>query len=431
MSDDRHHDGDGRDRFIPLSKRDLLAALVEQGAFSGDEERDRFREFGAMLTSILHYKFSGPGGPLERLRDAYHYFSPDVAPYTMLDRDKIERCYDDFVQSLDAVLKKANFVELAHEDIHDAHRRRPFRVHVRVPLDDFREVRFYQRGRHTEEFETRDWFGLRRRKRICETYDDVVVLIAVKSSDEINSRREVRALERRKIIPGSVLLKYFRNIACSDLYALFPNVRVVMSNKDKLFLGLPAIAGGIPILWNLYATITVLFLVIGVYLGNHASVADKDMKTALTALGGLAALGGYVVQQWIKYQRQSLKYQIELIDNIYYRNINNNAGIFNYIIGAAEEQESKEAALAYHFLRTAAAPPTAAELDGRIEAWLRDTFGIDIDFDVDDALGKLARLGVLRRDGEHFRVAPLDEAIAQLHQVWVNFFGHRQPVAAQ
>jgi hypothetical protein len=335
------------------------------------------------------------------------------------------------VRALDEVLKRANFIELAHEEVHDAHRRRPFRVHVKVPLDDFREVRFYWRGRHTEQFEAAEWFGLRRRKVECEVYDDVVVLVAMKSEAEIASRRELRALERRKIMPGSVLLKYFRNIASSDLYALFPNVRVVMSNKDKLFLGVPALAGGIPILFNLYATITVLFLVAGFYLGNHGTVADKDMKTALTALGGLAALGGFVVQQWMKYQRQSLKYQIELTDNIYYRNINNNAGIFNYIIGAAEEQESKEAFLAYHFLRTASPPPTADELDGRIEAWLRKTFGVDLDFDVGEALAKLERFGLLHREGGRLFVSPLDGAIAQLHLVWVNFFGHQEQAAAQ
>ena len=50
-----------------------------------------------------------------------------------------------------------------------------------------------------------------------------------------------------------------------DLNALFPNVRVVMSSVDKVFLGLPAIAGGIPILINIYTTITVLFLVLGFY----------------------------------------------------------------------------------------------------------------------------------------------------------------------
>jgi hypothetical protein len=99
---------------------------------------------------------------------------------------------------------------------------------------------------------------------------------------------------------------------------LFPNVRVVMSNLDKLILGVLALAGGIPILLNIYATITVLLLVVGFYLGVNAAVEDKDMKTALAALGGLVAHGGFLIQQWVRYQRQSLKYQIELTDNVYF-----------------------------------------------------------------------------------------------------------------
>ena len=64
-----------------------------------------------------------------------------------------------------------------------------------------------------------------------------------------------------------MLIKYFRNIANTDLHALFPNVRVVMSAFDKLVLSLPALAGAIPILLNLASTVTVLFLVVGFYLG--------------------------------------------------------------------------------------------------------------------------------------------------------------------
>ena len=166
-----------------------------------------------------------------------------------------------------------------------------------------------------------------------------------------------------------MLLKYFRNIASGDLNALFPNVRVVMSSRDKLMLGLPALAGGIPILLKLYATITVLFLVIGFYLGHRPRRSrTRTSRPRLPRLSGLVALGGFVMRQWVKYQRQSLQYQNELTDNVYFRNINNNAGIFDYLIGAAEEQECKEAFLAYHFLHAAAAPPTADELDGRIEA---------------------------------------------------------------
>jgi hypothetical protein len=139
--------------------------------------------------------------------------------------------------------------------------------------------------------------------------------------------------------------------------------------------------------------------------------------------------------QWAKYQRQSLKHQKELTDNVYYRNINNNAGIFDYIIGAAEEQECKEAFLAYYFLRTAPSPPTEKELDLRIEQWLKDTFAVDIDFEVDDALAKLERLGLLKHDGERLSVLPPEAALERLDYEWDNYFQYNnvatpQPAAA-
>jgi len=419
---------DGIDEFIPVSKNDIVEALVKSGALASEEERDKFRRLCRMLAAIYHYEYFAL---LERLRHDYYYFGPEIEPHAAMDGARIERAYADLVQSLDRVLKDANFVELPHREIAGAHRRRTvLRVEVKAPLDDFREIRFYRRGRHIEQFEVPEWFGLRRRKVEAEVFDDVVLLVAMKPQAEIGSQRELRALERRKIRPGSVLLKYFRNIACSDLGALFPNVRVVMSSLDKLIIGVPAIAGGIPILLNLYATITVLFLVIGFYLGLTASVHDKDIKTALAGLSGLAALGAFILQQWIKYQRQSLKYRTELTDNVYYRNINNNAGIFDYLVGAAEEQECKEAFLAYYFLHVAPSPPDADELDGRIEAWLRETFGVDLDFKVEDALAMLERLGLLRREGERLFVSPLDGALAQLHSVWNALFPAERPTAA-
>jgi Protein of unknown function (DUF3754) len=188
---------------------------------------------------------------------------------------------------------------------------------------------------------------------------------------------------------------------------------------DKLTIAVPALAGGIPLIANLLPTLTVLFLVAGFYLGLTSPVAHEQVVKAFAAMSGLAALGALIMRQRLRYERLSLKYQKQVSDHVYFRNISNNAGIFDYIVGPAEEQECKEAFLAYYFLLVASNAPDQETLDARIEEWLSTTFGVDIDFDVDDALAKLQRLGLLKREGEGLAVLPLDEA---LDRIWDQFF---------
>ena len=177
-----------------------------------------------------------------------------------------------------------------------------------------------------------------------------------------------------------------------------------------------------PVTLKLYATIFVLFLVIRIYFGGSGSIADADMKTPLAALMGIVALGGFVMRQWLKYQHRALRHYVTLIQDIYFHNVNNNAGIFDYLIATAEDQETKEAVLAYHFIDKTKPAPTAAETAARIETWLARNFGVSLEFKIAHALETLNRFGLVRQEDERLTVVPLDLAIQQLHQVWNNFF---------
>lgn len=132
----------------------------------------------------------------------------------------------------------------------------------------------------------------------------------------------------------------------------------------------------------------------------------------------------------MKYQRQSLMYQKAITDNIYYRNVNNNAGLFDSLIGDAEEQECKEALLACYFLLTERAPTTAAALDTRVKQWLAETFSVEVDFEVDDALAKLDRLGLLRRDGGTLSILPMRDILPRLETMWSDVFKEEEEDAA-
>lgn len=410
-------DEPGRDHFIPARKVDVLNAVIAHGALAGAPEQEKFRQFCRLLGAIYHYEYFDQ---LERLRNDYFYFSPDLDHHARYDSATVQRAYGDLIDALTKVLHGANFIEVPHEEIERAHREHGIvRVNIQAPLEDYREVRFFRRGHHNETVELPKWLGFRKRKVEFGVYDDVVLLVTMKAAAEAEGGR--KRGRKPKVRPGAVLLKYFRDIASADLNALFPDVRVVMGLRDQLILGVPALVGGIPILLKLASTLTVLFLVAGFYLGLSGAVKDDEMAGALAAVGGLVALGGFVVTQWVRFQRQSLVHQKILSDNVYYRNVNNNAGIFDYIIGEAEEQECKEAFLAYYFLLAQGAP-TEDALDRRVEEWLKKTFGTDIDFECDDALAKLDRLALLRRDGDRLSVMPLDEALVQLDRIWDNFF---------
>jgi hypothetical protein len=407
------------DQFIPVRKSDLLDALVDHGALASDAERENFRRFWRQLGSIYHYVYFDR---LEELRDDYYYFSPDLPETTHVETETLDRLHDDLDKTLGDVLKDANFIEVPHDHIAHAHTQRHIlKVQIETPTEDYREVRFFHRGHHKETVEIKRWFGLSQRAVEIDVYDHVIVMVMIKRKNEV-TKRQLKRLTKNKLRPGSILIKYFRNIPRSDLNMLFPEVRVVMSAFDKVTLGLPAIVGGIPIILNLLPTITVLFLVIGFYLGVTGEIEQDAIKKGFAALSGLAALGGFVLRQWLRYQRQSLRYQKEISDNIYFRNVNNNAGIFDYIIGTAEEQETKEVFLAYYFLATAGEPLTQAELEARIERWLKDRFGLEVTFGVDNALRMLGDLELTRRMGDAWTVPPLDDAMFTLDRVWAKFF---------
>jgi len=283
----------------------------------------------------------------------------------------------------------------------------------------------FRRGHHVETIEVPTWFGLRKRKIDVVVYDDVVLMVATWPGHVTRSDARRLARSRRagqKIRSGAVLFKYFRHVARGDLEALFPNVRVVMSLFDQLTLGVPALVGGVPILIKLASTLTVLFVVAGFYLGLSGTLRDNDWEQALAALSGLFALATFMLRQWGNFHRQSLIHQKQLTDNVYYRNVNNNSGIFSYLIGEAEDQDCKEALLAYHGLLTASAPLAPETLKARVEQLLAQRFGVSANFAIDAALARLVELDLVSETGDLFSALPLPDALSRLDEEWQAFF---------
>jgi len=411
-----------RDRVIRVRKTDLIDGLVAEGRLDAAGQ-SAFRRLARGLGAVFHYQYFEE---LDRLREVYFHFDPELDPAGGGPAPDLDAAYRSLSDEIVRVLTEANFVEIAHDEIMRAfteHAR--VRVKIKVSVEDYRDVRMFRRGHHTETIDVPIWLGLRKRQLDVVVYDDVVLMVATRPGGITPA--EARRLARikgggQKIRSGAVLFKYFRHIARGDLESLFPNVRVVMSLTDHLTLGVPALVGGVPILLKLASTLTVLFVVAGFYLGLSGTIRDNDTEQALAALSGLFALGAFLLRQWGNFHRQSLIHQKQLTDNVYYRNINNNSGIFTYLIGEAEDQDWKEALLAYYGLLTASGPLSREALEARVEDLLARLFGVAADFEIGAALARLKSLDLVSEAGGLLSVLPLRDALARLAREWQQFF---------
>ena len=138
----------------------------------------------------------------------------------------------------------------------------------------------------------------------------------------------------------------------------------------------------------------------GFWLGLHSEPVELDRARLLVLAAGLGALGGYLWKQVSNFRNRKLRFTQALTENLYFKLLDNNAGVIFRILDEAEESECKESFLAWHFLLAGGGRMTAARLDQVIEAWFAERWQCPLDFEIDDALAKLEVLGLARREGE-------------------------------
>jgi hypothetical protein len=200
-----------------------------------------------------------------------------------------------------------------------------------------------------------------------------------------------------------------------------------MKTIDKIIIGVPAAVSGIIVLvTKLGASLLLVGSVISFWLGFKDEEVQIKQQHLIALGAGLGTLAGFLFRQINKYKNRKIKFMKALADNLYFKNLDNNAGVFYHLIDAAEEEEFKEAVLAYYFLLTAGEPLTKDALDERIENWLVEFWDCPIDFEIGDAIEKLQRLKLIAADKDDLRSLPLNSAKQQLDSIWDHFFEYNQ-----
>lgn len=370
-----------------------------------ESTRNRFLGLAALLSATFHYEFHGK---MEQLKNSYALLDPDRET-VLVDNGRsstpasLESASDDFFTETLHVLEQANFTRLDRQHIETAiGAASDWGVHLHVDFELFERLEVYSRG---------DVVGTRIRKRWRNAYRPEQVQVPM--YQRLVVVFQLRACDR---LPASanaqrVYLKLFKNIPKMDLDMLLPGTKVKMSRFDQGKILLPTLSG---------ITLALIKIVKGVALLATATAAGM-----LSFLGILGGTVGYGVKSFLGYIRTKDKYQLSLTRSLYFQNLDNNAGVLFRILDEAEEQELREAILAW-FLLWQHAPQqgwTEDELDQAAESFLAQEFSIDVDFEVDDAMQKLDRLGLSQRcSGDRWKAVSLDCALECLDRAWDNLF---------
>lgn len=394
-----------REHYIPLRRTDLVSLLA--GRLAADPDRAAsFKRFCDILSATIHFDYKRL---YDDLKDTYAPFDPENTTINVVSLPPEERkaTMQHLFVKVDELLKKANFTPLGQVDLERASQlRSEWGINMDVEFDLFEKLQIYARGDGHGQRCRRNWMRLGKEEIVnVPIYQRLAVVIKMKKSNRLP----------KDVDTDDVFLKYLKDIPQADIEMLLPGARIVMPGIHRLKVG-------------------------GSMLSGFGLIAYKIVTTLLsTAVMGAAflygmifAVLGYGWRQYAGYQYARRACSLRLTESLYFLTLANNSGVIHCLLDEAEEQDSREAILAYHFLLTAADPAglSMSELDEIIERYLSSATGQPIDFEVDDALEKLERMQIVIRTGDRYAAVPLDAALERLDRTWDNQFAYHKAEAA-
>ena len=434
-----------REAFIPYSRKALIDLCLSDDKLTSTE-KEQFKEFCQILAAYYHFKFHSY---LENIKHNYTPFNPDrisiaEAEYELSDKAKMT---ENLIQDFTTILQKANYYPLSKGVLRRALEDDSlFDLKTEVDFNDFAEMLCYCQGDIIDTVKIKKFFWQTKEKKV-DVFERVVLLIKFK--EERHFANKPIPQEELSFKPGCVYIYLYKNLSKLDIEFIFPNVQMSMNWKDRLLFGIPAIGAGVSLVVKILPQLlliigVVLYVVLGNIPTSVVPVREEEIREVtpllVTTLSLLVTLGGFAFKQYTSYKSKQIKFQKNITETLFFRNMANNTGVFQYLIDAAEEEECKEIILVYYHLLTSKTSIDSAQLDDRIEIWMEEKLGKKIDFDIDKTIqnlqsirGKvslnpedtqeLTEVSLLERDEQgYLRVLPLDRATKIIDYVWDNAF---------
>jgi hypothetical protein len=388
-----------RERFIPVTTYALIDRLTAPQAWPAGKARAARRFF----RYLEYWRRQQHSVGLSNLLQDYESFSPDsdlliTRAFTPEERRTLQRRV---VRDVESILTQANYVRIDPSDVEmiltkESH----YGLDLHVDFTAFEEVLIYYRGASSKRDQRRRLRRFMRKEEFdVPIFQRLFLLFKLKPFEtrvrEVMAehrlpRREAEKLVRslRAMIPSEVnedniYLKLFKNIPRSDIEMVFPNTRVKFRLMDKLRLGVTA-GGGL-----------------GMGAVGAAGKLAVAASNPLVAAGAVLGLGGVAFRQAMNFLNQRQRYMVVMAQNLYFHAMADNRGVLIKLADRAAEEDVKEEMLLYSVLaKERAKHSDLPAIDAAIEQYLTASFGVQVDFDLEDALSRLIADGIVTEEAD-------------------------------
>lgn len=432
-----------REAFIPYPRRDIIQLCLDDGCL-GKESAQMFQSFCNLLSAYYHIQFHSF---LEDIKENYRVFNPnsEIQPLFEEQLQEREQMARQVVHAFKHILERANYYPVPNEVIQQSLQDQSLvQLKTEVDFNDFEDLLCYYRSDVSKTITTKKLFFWKK-ERTIDIFERLVLLIRFKGKGHFRAKAKKKknsALDQQ-FEPGKMYVYFYKNIPKLDLDLLFPNTQTSMTLRDRLMLIAPAIGAAAALLIKTLPNILLLIAAIMIAVNAPSALqsieveedkAQQIMPVLVATLSLVIALGGFAFKQYSQYKSKRIKFQKDVTDTLFFKNLANNTSAFQMLIDLAEEEECKEQILVYYHLLTSSEPLTSEALDTRIENWLMEKTGKTIDFDIQGPLENLAGIKgytsagselqtLLTYDGQNrCQVMPLQDAREVLDYVWDNLF---------
>jgi hypothetical protein len=407
-----------REKFLPVTRHALLDRLTDARLWRGDDSR-WVRRFMRYLDYWRRHSYAMK---LLELEQNYEPFNPDsdllhTRTFSTQERAAMQKR---LVAQMCELVEQGNFTKVDPSNVHFILTKdSAYGLDLQVDLGAFEEILIYYRGATTLTERRRDirkgYIGWKEVKR--PVFQRLFLLFKLKPFDvrveELMRERRIERKEAERIVRQQrgllpvtvssdyIYLKLFKNLPRSDVEMIFPNTKIRFRMFDKIKFGLTA-GGGLGA--GAVGTVTKI------------AVASNPY----TLIAAVAGLGGIAIRQASNFINQRNRYMYVLAQNLYFHAMADNRGVMTLLADRAAEEDVKEEMLLYGVLaKERVNIADLRQVDEAIEHYLMDTFTIDVDFDVDDALGRLEAEGIVKEQpGGILQTLPPREAALHIDKLW-------------